>query len=54
MIRNLAEAEIARVLTYELLIPATERALVAFSAGRGPATGAHHADGRGSPTLSSA
>jgi thiomorpholine-carboxylate dehydrogenase len=33
MIRNLAEAEIARVLTYEQLIPAMERALVAFSAG---------------------
>lgn len=33
MIRNLAEAEIARVLTYEQLIPAMERALVDFSAG---------------------
>ena len=33
MIRNLAEAEIARVLTYEQLIPAMERALAAFSAG---------------------
>jgi len=33
MIRNLSEAEIARVLTYEQLIPAMERALAAFSAG---------------------
>jgi ornithine cyclodeaminase/alanine dehydrogenase-like protein (mu-crystallin family) len=33
MIRNLSEAEIARVLTYEELIPAMERALAAFSAG---------------------
>jgi ornithine cyclodeaminase/alanine dehydrogenase-like protein (mu-crystallin family) len=33
MIRNLTEAEIARVLTYEQLIPAMERALEAFSAG---------------------
>jgi ornithine cyclodeaminase/alanine dehydrogenase-like protein (mu-crystallin family) len=33
MMRNLAEAEIARVLTYEQLIPAMERALAAFSAG---------------------
>jgi ornithine cyclodeaminase/alanine dehydrogenase-like protein (mu-crystallin family) len=31
--RNLSEAEIARVLTYEQLIPAMERALAAFSAG---------------------
>jgi ornithine cyclodeaminase/alanine dehydrogenase-like protein (mu-crystallin family) len=33
MIRNLSEAEIASVLTYERLIPAMERALAAFSAG---------------------
>jgi ornithine cyclodeaminase/alanine dehydrogenase-like protein (mu-crystallin family) len=33
MIRNLSEAEIARVLSYEQLIPAMERALAAFSAG---------------------
>jgi ornithine cyclodeaminase/alanine dehydrogenase-like protein (mu-crystallin family) len=33
MIRNLSEAEIAGVLTYEQLIPAMERALAAFSAG---------------------
>ncbi len=33
MIRSLSEAEIARVLTYEQLIPAMERALAAFSAG---------------------
>jgi ornithine cyclodeaminase/alanine dehydrogenase-like protein (mu-crystallin family) len=33
MIRNLTEAEIARVLTYDQLIPAMERALAAFSAG---------------------
>jgi ornithine cyclodeaminase/alanine dehydrogenase-like protein (mu-crystallin family) len=33
MIRNLSEAEIARVLTYAQLIPAMERALAAFSAG---------------------
>jgi ornithine cyclodeaminase/alanine dehydrogenase-like protein (mu-crystallin family) len=33
MVRNLSEAEIARVLTYEQLIPAMERALAAFSAG---------------------
>jgi ornithine cyclodeaminase/alanine dehydrogenase-like protein (mu-crystallin family) len=33
MIRNLSEAEIARVLTYEQLIPAMEQALAAFSAG---------------------
>ena len=33
MIRNLSEAEIARVLTYEQLIPLMERALMAFSAG---------------------
>ena len=33
MIRSLSEAEIARVLTYEQLIPAMERALAAFSTG---------------------
>jgi ornithine cyclodeaminase/alanine dehydrogenase-like protein (mu-crystallin family) len=33
VIRNLSEADIARVLTYEALIPAMERALAAFSAG---------------------
>ena len=33
MIRTLTEPEIARVLTYERLIPAMERALAAFSAG---------------------
>lgn len=33
VIRNLSEADIARVLTYEALIPAMERALMAFSAG---------------------
>lgn len=33
VVRNLTEADIARVLTYERLIPAMERALVAFSAG---------------------
>jgi thiomorpholine-carboxylate dehydrogenase len=33
MVRSLSEAEIARVLTYEQLIPAMERALAAFSAG---------------------
>jgi len=33
VIRNLSEAQIARVLTYEELIPAMERALAAFSAG---------------------
>ena len=33
MMRNLPEAEIARVLNYENLIPAMERALTAFSAG---------------------
>ena len=33
MVRNLSEAEIARVLTYERLIPCMERALAAFSAG---------------------
>jgi ornithine cyclodeaminase/alanine dehydrogenase-like protein (mu-crystallin family) len=33
VIRNLSEPEIARVLSYERLIPAMERALIAFSAG---------------------
>jgi ornithine cyclodeaminase/alanine dehydrogenase-like protein (mu-crystallin family) len=33
MIRTLDDAEIARVLTYERLIPAMERALAAFSSG---------------------
>ena len=33
MIRTLTDPEIARVLTYERLIPAMERALTAFSAG---------------------
>ena len=33
MIRSFSEADIARVLTYEELIPAMERALAAFSAG---------------------
>jgi ornithine cyclodeaminase/alanine dehydrogenase-like protein (mu-crystallin family) len=33
MIRYLTEAEIARVISYEQLIPAMERALAAFSAG---------------------
>jgi ornithine cyclodeaminase/alanine dehydrogenase-like protein (mu-crystallin family) len=33
MVRTLTEPEIARVLTYERLIPAMERALAAFSAG---------------------
>ena len=33
MIRNLSDADIARVLTYAELIPAMERALAAFSAG---------------------
>ena len=33
MIRSFSEAEIARVLTYERLIPAMERALTAFSGG---------------------
>ena len=33
MIHNLSEPEIARVLSYERLIPAMERALIAFSAG---------------------
>ncbi|MBV8343146.1 MAG: ornithine cyclodeaminase family protein, partial [Gammaproteobacteria bacterium] len=33
MMRNLPEAEIARVLSYENLIPAMERALTAFSEG---------------------
>lgn len=33
MIRTLDDAQIARVLTYERLIPAMEQALVAFSAG---------------------
>jgi ornithine cyclodeaminase/alanine dehydrogenase-like protein (mu-crystallin family) len=33
MIRTFSEAEIARVLTYERLIPAMERALAEFSAG---------------------
>ncbi len=33
MVRNLSEADIARVLTYGALIPAMERALAAFSAG---------------------
>jgi ornithine cyclodeaminase/alanine dehydrogenase-like protein (mu-crystallin family) len=33
MIRTLEDAEIARVLTYERLIPAMEQALAAFSAG---------------------
>lgn len=33
MVRSLSEAEIARVLTYEQLIPAMERALAAFSTG---------------------
>ncbi|HEX4649348.1 MAG TPA: ornithine cyclodeaminase family protein [Steroidobacteraceae bacterium] len=33
MVRNLTEADIARVLSYEKLIPAMERALAAFSAG---------------------
>src|SRR5262249_17353530 len=33
MIRTLDDAEIARVLTYERLIPAMERALMAFSRG---------------------
>ena len=34
MIRTLDDAEIARVLTYERLIPAMERALTAFSSGK--------------------
>jgi thiomorpholine-carboxylate dehydrogenase len=34
MTRTLADPEIARVLTYERLIPAMERALVAFSTGK--------------------
>jgi len=34
MIRTFSEPEIATVLTYEKLVPAMERALVAFSAGR--------------------
>ena len=33
MVRTLSEPEIAKVLTYERLIPAMERALAAFSAG---------------------
>jgi thiomorpholine-carboxylate dehydrogenase len=33
MIRTLADPEIARILTYERLIPAMERALTAFSSG---------------------
>jgi thiomorpholine-carboxylate dehydrogenase len=33
VVRNLTEADIARVLSYEKLIPAMERALAAFSAG---------------------
>jgi len=33
VIRNLSDADIARVLTYETLIPAMERALAEFSAG---------------------
>jgi len=33
MVRTLSEPEIARVLTYEQLIPAMERALAAFSSG---------------------
>jgi ornithine cyclodeaminase/alanine dehydrogenase-like protein (mu-crystallin family) len=33
MLRSISEAEIERVLSYEQLIPAMERALVAFSAG---------------------
>src|ERR1700751_4099139 len=34
MVRTIADPEIARVLTYERLIPAMEQALTAFSAGR--------------------
>jgi ornithine cyclodeaminase/alanine dehydrogenase-like protein (mu-crystallin family) len=34
MILTLSEADIAKVLTYEQLIPAMERALAGFSAGR--------------------
>ena len=33
MVRNLTEADIARVLSYEKLIPAMERALAAYSSG---------------------
>ncbi|TLZ32437.1 MAG: ornithine cyclodeaminase family protein, partial [Gammaproteobacteria bacterium] len=33
VIRSFSEADIARVLTFEELIPAMERALAAFSAG---------------------
>ena len=33
MLRSISEAEIARVLSYEQLVPAMERALIAFSAG---------------------
>src|SRR5258708_30737870 len=34
MIHNLSEADVARVLSYEQLIPAMERALIAFSSGK--------------------
>src|ERR1044072_3107996 len=34
MVLTLSEADVAKVLTYEQLIPAMERALSAFSAGR--------------------
>src|SRR4030088_2902146 len=34
MIHNLSEADVARVLSYERLIPAMERALIAFSSGK--------------------
>jgi len=34
MLRSISDTEVARVLTYEQLIPAMERALAAFSAGR--------------------
>ena len=34
MLRSISEAEVARVLSYATLIPAMERALIAFSAGK--------------------
>jgi hypothetical protein len=45
MVLTLSEADVAKVLRYDQLIPAMEKALSAFSAGR--PTGAQHAYHRG-------
>ena len=47
MILNLSEGDIAKVLSYEQLVPAMEKALSAFSAGRVIQPGASRATAQG-------